>query len=162
MGATMPVTDKGRRSKVKSRTHHNRRGGRTSQIHHSSRAIQLPEVRPNRYVRQIHRSYQTRIRELQVDGAADDIALNAASEKDFWHFINSLSAAPKGSLVMLDNGNLRALWKGKTPNQVGLQFLGGGMAEYVIFRRRPEMEKISRAAGIDTLNGVKRQINAFA
>lgn len=161
MGATMPVTAKGRRGKIKSRTQHSRRGGRRGQTRPPSRAIRLSGVHPNHQVRQSHPAYQSRIRELQADGATDGVMLNAASEKDFWHFVNSPPAAGKGSLVLLDNGNLRALWKGEGPGQLGVQFLGDGMAEYVIFRRRPEAEKESRAAGVDTLDGVKRLINAF-
>ena len=102
----------------------------------------------------IRRAYQARIRELRADGETDGVMLNAASEKDFWHFVNSPPAAGKGSLVLLDNGNLRALWKGEGLGQLGVQFLGDGMAEYVIFRRRPEAEKVSQAAGVDTLDGL--------
>ena len=161
MGATMPVTAKERRGKVKSQTRRNRRAGRHDQTRPPSRSSQLAAIHPNHQVRQIQPAYQARIRELRADGATDGVRLNAASEKDFWHFVNSPPAAGKGSLVLLDNGNLRALWKGEATGQLGVQFLGGGMAEYVIFRRRPEAEKVSQAAGLDTLDGVKRLIDAF-
>ena len=119
------------------------------------------QSQPDKAAVPIRSAYQNRIVELQADGAADGVVLNANSEKDFWHFVNSLPTARKGSLVLLDNGNLRVLWKGDAPSQLGLQFLGGGMVEYVIFQRRPETEIVSRAAGIATQDGVKRQINAF-
>ena len=61
----------------------------------------------------------------------------------------------------MDNGNLRAIWKNEAGSRVGIQFLGSQMAEYVIFRRRPATTDVSRVAGIDTLEGIKRQIHAF-
>ena len=129
MGATMPVTAKVRWGKGKSQTRRNRRGGRHDQTRPPSRTSRLAALHPNHQVRRIRPAYQARIRELQADGATDGVRLNAASEKDFWHFVNSRPAAGKGSLVLLDNGNLRALWKGEGLGQLGVQFLGDGMAE---------------------------------
>ena len=66
-----------------------------------------------------------------------------------------------GRLVLMDNGNLRAVWKGENGAQVGLQFLGNGSVQYVIFKRRGPFQPMSRACGRDTVNGVGKQIHAF-
>ncbi len=63
--------------------------------------------------------------------------------------------------MLVDNGNIRAIWKDGQSSHLGLQFLGGGMAQYVIFRRRGSGQQISRVAGRDSLKGVLRQIDAF-
>ena len=64
-------------------------------------------------------------------------------------------------MVLMDNGNLRAVWKDEKGTHLGLQFLGEGMVQYVIFKRRSRSRPISRIAGRDTLEGFKHQIDAF-
>ena len=61
----------------------------------------------------------------------------------------------------MDNGNFRAIWKDRNGDHLGVQFLGEQMAEYVIFKQRPSVESVSRVAGIDTLEGVRTQLQAF-
>ena len=63
----------------------------------------------------------------------------------------------------MKNGNLRAVWDDDNDGDrhVALQFLGGGHVQYVIFKRRPGVVKVSRVAGADTLDGIRRQVQAF-
>jgi hypothetical protein len=61
----------------------------------------------------------------------------------------------------MDNGNLRAVWRGEDTSRLGIQFLGNQSVEYVIFKRRQGAKEVSRAAGFDTLDGFKKQIQAF-
>ena len=84
-----------------------------------------------------------------------------ASEIDFTHFVRSAPDIRRGNLVLMDNGNLRAIWKDQHGARLGLQFLGGRMVQYVIFKRRREEQLISRATGRDSLEGFERQIHAF-
>jgi hypothetical protein len=106
-------------------------------------------------------SYKVRIEALRADAAQDGYGLNAVSERDFWQFIRSEPFVLKGNLVLMDNGNLRSVWKGEHGTHIGLQFLGGRMVQYVIFKRRGAAAAVSRVAGRDTFDGVKRQIQAF-
>lgn len=106
-------------------------------------------------------AYKARITALRADAAQDGCNLNAASERDFWHFILFEAFIRKGNLVLMDNGNLRAVWKGENGTHIGLQFLGGRTAQYVIFKQRAAAGTISRVAGRDSFEGVKRQIVAF-
>ena len=104
--------------------------------------------------------YRNRIEELRSDAQLDGFAMNEASEVDFWSFIESISFAQKAGLVLLDNGNLRAVWKGENGSHLGLQFLGNRLVEYVIFKRRQATKYVSRVAGRDTIVGIKKQILA--
>ena len=111
--------------------------------------------------RKIHKDYSRRIEVLRSDAEDDGFVLNKASEKDFWQYIRSAPFAQKAGLVLVDNGNLRAVWKGDDESHLGIQFLGNQWVEYVIFKRRPSAIDIARVAGRDTLDGIKKQINAF-
>ena len=106
-------------------------------------------------------AYHQRIDTLRSDAEIEGFAVNNASEENFWSFIGSLPSARKAELVLMDNGNFRAVWKDKKGSHLGVQFLGKQMAEYVIFKQRPEAESVSRVAGIDTLEGVITQLQAF-
>lgn len=123
--------------------------------------VATQEIRPGKLSPEVRQTYRNRIAELREYGVEDGVTINPASEKDFWSFVKSLPAARQGSLVLMDNGNLRAVWEGKDESHLALQFLGGRMIQYVIFKRRPRASKVSRVAGADTFDGIKRQIDAF-
>lgn len=106
-------------------------------------------------------AYQVRIEALRAEARQDGYDLNTTSERDFWRFIRSEPFTRKGDLVLLDNGNLRAMWKGEHGTHIGLQFLGAHTVQYVIFRRRAAAGVVSRVAGRDSIDGVRRQIGAF-
>jgi hypothetical protein len=110
--------------------------------------------------REVLQSYKTRIETLRTEAALDGFAINPASEVDFLSFIRS-EPFGKAGLVLMDNGNLRAVWKGEGGSHVGLQFLGNRSIQYVIFKHREGAGQISRVAGRDNLDGVKRQLQAF-
>ena len=77
------------------------------------------------------------MRNCGSSGEAEGVTISAASEKDFWDFVKSLPAARKGSLVLMENGNLRAVWEASDDSHLALQFRGDRMIQYVIFKRRP-------------------------
>ena len=106
-------------------------------------------------------AYRSRIEALRSDADLDGFAVNEASERDFWSFVRSVPFVRKAEVVLVDNGNLRAVWGGKDGSHLGLQFLGNRLVEYVIFKRRQTTRDVSRVAGRDTLDGIKRQIHAF-
>ena len=109
----------------------------------------------------VRRTYHLRIMELRAYGLEDEIELNRASEEDFFQFTSSTSLTSEAALFLLDNGNLRAVWKNDSGGHVGIQFLGRQQVECVIFQSRDGGDFVSRMAGHDTLSGVKRQILAF-
>ena len=111
----------------------------------------------------IQQAYRRRIAELREYGVEDGITINAASEQDFWAFIGTMPSARAAGLALTPDGNLRAVWDDDNDDDrhFAVQFLGGGQVQYVVFSRLPGAPKVSRAAGADTINGVKRQIDAF-
>ena len=109
----------------------------------------------------VREAYSLRIEKLKAYAQEDEIEVNEASQRDFWAFVESLSSNKRASLVLCDNGNLKAVWKDSTANHLGIQFLGNQRGEYVIFKRRQGASEISRVAGIDTLHGIKSQMTAF-
>ncbi len=106
-------------------------------------------------------AYSARIDLLREYAMQDGFSLSPESEADFWSFIRFMPDFRKGNLVLMDNGNLRAVWKNKAGDHLGLQFLGEGMLQYVVFKRRSANSHISRVSGRDTFAGLVRQINAF-
>jgi len=105
--------------------------------------------------------YGQRIEILRDDGDLDGITVNKASAKDFWSFVESGPFASKAEIVLVDNGNLRAIWDGEDGSHLALQFFGGHMVQYVLFGRRHGSDPVSRVAGRGTLDDVKRQVRNF-
>ena len=108
-----------------------------------------------------HRAYRDRIDSLRKDAEIDGFNVNSESEWDFWSFLDSVPLARKANLVLLENGNLRAVWDGANNSHFALQFLGEHTVQYVIFRRRAGSRHVSRVAGRDTFVGVKKQVRTF-
>ena len=102
-------------------------------------------------------AYRVRMKFLQDEAAHDGHVLNRASRIDFERFVRSAPDIRRGALVLMDNGNLRAIWRDGQGTHLGLQFLGGGMVQYVIFKKRVKEQSISRAVGRDSLEGLERR-----
>ena len=107
------------------------------------------------------RAYEMRILRLRQLTEEEDYCLNPSSEKDFWAFFELNPFVRQGNLVLLENGNLRAVWKDGRGTQIGLQFLGGGTVQFVIFKVRTQGRLVSRVYGRDDFEGIKCQIQAF-
>ena len=78
-------------------------------------------------------AYQRRIAQLRSFAEEDGIELSAPSEDDFFDFACTEPQTKAASLVLLDNGNLRAVWR-SVQEEVGVQFYGGGSVQYLISR----------------------------
>ena len=105
--------------------------------------------------------YRDRLSALREAAEDEGIEWSDASERDFRVFVAGNPSWRKAALGLMDNGNLRAVWKGDDGSHLGLQFLGGRFGEYVIFKRRSAAMPVSRASGVDTLDGVVSQVRAF-
>ena len=51
--------------------------------------------------------------------------------------------------------------RGEDNGHLGLQFLGNGEIQYVMFIQRPNASEVSRGAGRDNFEGIDRQILAY-
>ncbi len=106
-------------------------------------------------------AYSARVKKLRDFASQDGVSLNPASEFDFWRFLEMKPHWRKGNLVLIDNGNLRAVWKNGKGTYLGLQFLGDGMLQFVISKQREATQPVSRVAGRDTFEGLRQQIDVF-
>ena len=118
------------------------------------------ESKVERY-RDMVSAYKSRIRVLKEQAELDGYTLNQRSKAAFLEFIDKNPLIKRGRLVLTENGNLRAVWKGKNGAHVGLQFLDGRSIQYVIFKQRETSSPVSRAYGRDTMRGISKQIETF-
>ncbi len=103
-----------------------------------------------------------RIDRLRQQALADGELFNKRSESDFDRFILQPPFLKLPYIFLLESGNIRAVWKGSDGQHLGLQFLGDGEVEYVIFANRDDATRLARVAGRDSASGVNRQISAFS
>ena len=106
-------------------------------------------------------AYGKRIQVLEEQAELDGYSLNPISKAAFFAFFKRNPLARRGRLVLMENGNLRATWKGRNGAHIGLQFLNNQSVQYVIFTRREPLLPVSRVSGRDTMDGIRRQIDGF-
>ena len=107
------------------------------------------------------KAYDDRILELVELAYNDGYSLNSGSKETFQNFIKNNLSIRLGQLVLLENGNLRSVWKGDNNAHIGLQFLENGQIQYVLFKRRQPGLPVSRVHGRDSTDGVLKQIVAL-
>ena len=106
-------------------------------------------------------TYRSRIKELCAYAVDDGYSLRPESERDFWKFFGGGPRLRQFELVLIDNGNLRAVWQDEQETHVGLQFLGDDIVQFVLFKRRCSSRPVSRVVGRDTVGGFEGQIQSF-
>lgn len=102
-----------------------------------------------------------RITDLRKEALEEKQPFSATSEKDLRLFLGASPVIKRPSVYLIDNGNLRAVWRDTEGAQLGLQFLGEGEVQFVIFARRAEAPRIARSAGRDSAAGIRKQIASF-
>jgi hypothetical protein len=106
--------------------------------------------------RQVNKAQiEDRLRELHVDASRSVEPFSESSLADMRSFLDSLPFAERPAIFLLDDGNLRAVWRNAEKEQVGLQFLGGGIVQFVMFVRRQQPPMMSRSAGTDALTAIR-------
>jgi len=108
--------------------------------------------------RTARQAIQSRISALRADARSESEPFSTASEREFFRFLDAFSFLRTPLIALYDNGNIRALWENECGEQIGLQFLGNGQIQYVIFVRRADSTTISRSAGRDSFGGMQQQI----
>jgi hypothetical protein len=101
-----------------------------------------------------------RLRELKTDAKSEGHPISMESEKDLIAFLKSVAFTRRPFISLLDNGNLRAVWKIEG-EQIGIQFRGAGEVQFVLFAKRPETRFVARSSGRDTIWDIARQIEAY-
>lgn len=128
---------------------------------HGGKYLQSPRTATQQQNNESMKEYESRLFDLRYEAVQDGCELNVASESDFIDFIRSSVDLNRGNLVLLENGNLRMIWKDREGTQLGLQFLGGRAIQFVIFKQRTGTEQVSRVAGRDSLDEITNLIGAF-
>jgi hypothetical protein len=106
----------------------------------------------------INEQMQNRVRELHIDALRSQDPFSEASFNDLKQLIGTVRLTRRPSIFLLDNGNLRALWKNDANEQVGLQFLGRGAVQFVMFAKRPTF--MMRESGVDELSAIADRLRA--
>jgi len=104
-----------------------------------------------RLQRRIVGQIEDQLRELRVDAQLEREPFSEESVADLRQFIQSVGVTNGPAIFLLDNGNIRTLWRDADGQQVGLQFLGSRRVQFVIFSRRENPKMMMRAYGIDSL-----------
>ena len=99
-----------------------------------------------------------RLIEIRRDAQLSGDPISETSLRDFRAFLRKAQSGKRPSIFLLDNGNIRALWLNDKKEQVGLQFLGEGEVQFVIFARRPNM--MAREHGTESLSAMLARVGA--
>jgi hypothetical protein len=99
-----------------------------------------------------------RIAELKRAGVEEGLPWSSASEDDFWSFVALWPTLREPGLILMDNGNLRAVWRNAVREQVALEFRGDRRVHFVFFARRPEGPPMARSAGEDSIARIGEKI----
>ena len=76
-----------------------------------------------------------RLEVLREEGVAEGTAHSLDSQNDLRAFVTGKRLVKPPKIFLLDNGNFRAVWYGDTGEQLGLQFRGKGIVQWVAFAR---------------------------
>jgi hypothetical protein len=106
----------------------------------------------------INTEIEARLCELRLDAESNGALFSDASLHDLRAFLDTVPLARRPAIFLLDNGNLRTLWKNEANEQVGLQFLGNDRVQFVIFSQRQKSGVMAREAGIRPLSEVRALI----
>ena len=102
-------------------------------------------------------TYQRRIAYLRADGEIDGVEINPSSETDFWEFVGIVSDWRQASLILVDDGSLRAVWRGQEEDRINLEFLGDGVVELAIFEGGYVPDEYSRFTFVEAIKNIQHQ-----
>lgn len=103
---------------------------------------------------------QARLLALRGIAAEEGSAYSQLSEADLKTFVDQFGTRIVPKIFLLENGDLRAVWRNADGEQVALHFKGRSVVQFVFFVKRLGDE--ARFAGRDTLDGIRAQIGANA
>jgi hypothetical protein len=103
--------------------------------------------------------FSSRLSDLQAIATEEGIKLCRASFDTGLSFVSSLATASLPSAFLIANGNLRILWLNAKQEQIGIQFLSNGDAQYILFKWRNE--RLVHMMGTDAVSSVLEVIAAM-
>ena len=94
--------------------------------HTQRSAVPIPD-----YHEENSKSYGRRIDTLLGYASEEGIDARDESKNDFKFFVDTVIPTDKAMLIVMDNGNLRATWRGDQ-NRLSLEFVGDHAVHYVV------------------------------
>lgn len=94
-----------------------------------------------------------RIEELRESAAADDLPFREKSAREAVEWLRLVSPPNLPNMFLVNNGNIRAFWR-NGEEQLGVQFLGDGAAQFVFLGEDDQTERIFGSVKVTEL--VKR------
>jgi hypothetical protein len=116
------------------------------------------EARQKVAQRELTARLHARIGELKRLGAEEGLQWSPASEDDLWAFVSLWPSLREPGLILMDNGNLRAVWRNVAGEQVALEFRGYRQVYFVFFAQRFEGPPMARSIGEDSVARIGHKI----
>jgi hypothetical protein len=116
------------------------------------------EVQQEAARRKLMSRLHARLGELKRCGAEEGLPWSQESENDFWAFVSLRASLREPGVILVDNGNLRAVWRNEAGEQVALEFRGYRQVYFVFFARRPEGPAMARSVGEDSILRINEKI----
>ena len=101
---------------------------------------------------------RNRLQQIKEDAATEHEPVSDSSLNDFATFISLTLPTRRPSLFLLEKGNIRALWLNDKKEQVGLQFMGDGEVQFVMFVQRRRL--VARDHGSEALDSMLGKIRS--
>ena len=124
--------------------------------HPSAARPRLQDETPGR--RSKREGYEARVAFLQQEARSEGFDLSAASRRDFESVALGAREVRRAELVLLPSGNLRAFWEDKKGTQLGLQFMGEDVVQYVLLRRGEGAKSPRHAVGRVSLERLEQRL----
>jgi hypothetical protein len=110
---------------------------------------------------QITEAVRERIASLKDLAFAESLSISASSESDLFQFLKMTAVEKRPSVFLLESGNFRFVWKNARGEQIGVQFLGDGVVQFVLFAYRTNAQMVVRSCGRDSVEGILQQIDGL-
>lgn len=104
--------------------------------------------------------YINRIETLMGYASEEGIVVNNVSVKSFHDFINTVIPTHKAMLAIMDNGNLRAIWKGPS-SRLALEFMGNRRVHCVVSKQMNLSDKIFEESGEYSFNELQTLVDEW-
>jgi hypothetical protein len=102
--------------------------------------------------RELQGYVMSRLAELKERAEEESIGISATSERDLIRFTQDNKRLRRPYIFLVENGNLRTVWKNDRGEQVGIQFRGNDIGQFVIFAERKEPNLVARSLGRDCIS----------
>ena len=109
----------------------------------------------------LRRIYESRIEFLREAAEEDELVMNETPVDEFWRFFDEFEPIGRASLVLILEGDLRAIWRTGPENHIGIHFKGDGTVHYVVFKRMLGSDTVTRTSGACTLSEVAELISRY-